>query len=204
MGAVLLCTKCYAVHKPGQLTLTKATKEPCEGASRARRNTSRKPQPRSPSLRQVVARARPLRRARPSPLLNAPPSQGQSANRSRAASLSQGRVVASTPGRQPKRSAHKAPVQPVAKTQVPGCRGFHILQLGLPRSLHLGPPLRPRYRLQRGSLTGPQCTPRLPLLLSRPAALPPRPSLSPNLKRPLQPPHSFFNTDLPRLSFPLR
>ena len=35
MGAVLLCTKCYAVHKPGQLTLTKATKEPCEGASRA-------------------------------------------------------------------------------------------------------------------------------------------------------------------------
>ena len=36
MGAVLLCTKCYAVHKPGQLTLTKATKEPCEGASRAR------------------------------------------------------------------------------------------------------------------------------------------------------------------------
>ena len=35
MGAVLLCTKCYAVHKPGQLTLTKATKEPCEGVSRA-------------------------------------------------------------------------------------------------------------------------------------------------------------------------
>ena len=155
-----------------------------------RRSTSRKPQPRSPSLRPVVVRARPLRHARPGPLPNAPPSQGQSANRSRAASLSQGRVVASTPGRQPKRTAHKAPVQPVAKTQVPGCRGFHILQLGLARSLHLRPSLRPRYRLQRGSLIGPLCTPRLPPLWSRPAALPPRPSLNPNLKRPLQPPHS--------------
>ena len=35
MGAVLLCTKCFAVHKPGQLTLTKVVKEPCPGASRA-------------------------------------------------------------------------------------------------------------------------------------------------------------------------
>ena len=35
MGAVLLCTKCFAVHKPGQLTLTKVVKTPCEGASRA-------------------------------------------------------------------------------------------------------------------------------------------------------------------------
>ena len=35
MGAVLLCTKCFAVHKPGQLTLTKVVKAPCEGASRA-------------------------------------------------------------------------------------------------------------------------------------------------------------------------
>ena len=35
MGAVLLCTKCFAVHKPGQLTLTKVVQEPCPGASRA-------------------------------------------------------------------------------------------------------------------------------------------------------------------------
>ncbi|CAE7469028.1 unnamed protein product, partial [Symbiodinium microadriaticum] len=35
MGAVLLCTKCFAVHKPGQLTPFKVVKEPCEGASRA-------------------------------------------------------------------------------------------------------------------------------------------------------------------------
>ena len=32
---VLLCTKCFAVHKPGQLTLTKVVQEPCPGASRA-------------------------------------------------------------------------------------------------------------------------------------------------------------------------
>ena len=32
---MLLCTKCYAVHKPGQLTPTMATRNPCEGASRA-------------------------------------------------------------------------------------------------------------------------------------------------------------------------
>ena len=40
MGAVLLCTKCFAVHKPGQLTPFKVVQEPCEGASRAhtRRN----------------------------------------------------------------------------------------------------------------------------------------------------------------------
>ena len=35
MGAVLLCTKCFAVHKPGQLTPFKVVKEPCVGASRA-------------------------------------------------------------------------------------------------------------------------------------------------------------------------
>ena len=35
MGAVLLCTKCFAVHKPGQLSLTKVLRESCEGASRA-------------------------------------------------------------------------------------------------------------------------------------------------------------------------
>ena len=35
MGAVLLCTKCFAVHKPGQLALTKVVQEPCPGASRA-------------------------------------------------------------------------------------------------------------------------------------------------------------------------
>ena len=35
MGAVLLCTKCFAVHKPGQLTPFKVVKEACEGASRA-------------------------------------------------------------------------------------------------------------------------------------------------------------------------
>ena len=35
MGAVLLCTKCFAVHKPGQLAPFKVVKEPCEGASRA-------------------------------------------------------------------------------------------------------------------------------------------------------------------------
>ena len=35
MGAVLLCTKCFAVHKPGQLTPFKVVQDPCEGASRA-------------------------------------------------------------------------------------------------------------------------------------------------------------------------
>ena len=35
MGAVLPCTKCFAVHKPGQLAPFKVVKEPCEGASRA-------------------------------------------------------------------------------------------------------------------------------------------------------------------------
>ena len=35
MGAVLLCTKCFAVHKPGQLSLAKVLRETCEGASRA-------------------------------------------------------------------------------------------------------------------------------------------------------------------------
>ena len=35
MGAVLLCTKCFAVHKPGQLAPFKVVKEQCEGASRA-------------------------------------------------------------------------------------------------------------------------------------------------------------------------
>ena len=35
VGAVLLCTKCFAVHKPGQLSLTKVLRESCEGASRA-------------------------------------------------------------------------------------------------------------------------------------------------------------------------
>ena len=35
MGAVLLCTKCFAVHKPGQLAPFKVVKEPCVGASRA-------------------------------------------------------------------------------------------------------------------------------------------------------------------------
>ena len=35
MGAVLLCTRCFAVHKPGQLTPFKVVQQPCEGASRA-------------------------------------------------------------------------------------------------------------------------------------------------------------------------
>ena len=35
MGAVLLCTKCFAVHKPGQLQLYQVVTEQCEGASRA-------------------------------------------------------------------------------------------------------------------------------------------------------------------------
>ena len=34
MGAVLLCTKCFAVHKPGQLQLYQVVTEQCEGASR--------------------------------------------------------------------------------------------------------------------------------------------------------------------------
>ena len=121
--------------------------DPC-----GRRSTSRKPQPWSRSLRPVVVRVRPLRHVRPN--------QGHSANRPRVAILSQGRVVASTPSRQPKRTAYQAPAQPVAKTQVPGCKGFHFLQAGLPRFLRHRPPLRPRYRLQRGSLIGPRCTPR--------------------------------------------
>ena len=35
MGAVLLCTKCFAVHKPGQLQLYQVVTGQCEGASRA-------------------------------------------------------------------------------------------------------------------------------------------------------------------------
>ena len=74
-------------------------------------------------------------------------------------------------------------MQPVAKTQVPWCRVLRTLQLEFPWSLHPRPPLRPRYRLQQGSLTGPQCKPRWPRLLSRQAALPPRPKPKPKPKK---------------------
>lgn len=36
----MLCTKCFAVHKPGQIGLTKVLSERCEGASRAHKKRS--------------------------------------------------------------------------------------------------------------------------------------------------------------------
>ena len=68
MGAVLLCTKCYAVHKPGQLTPTMATRDPCEGASRAhakRRSLWVQKYPRNPTFDTGPSLKEPLRRPPP-------------------------------------------------------------------------------------------------------------------------------------------
>ena len=138
--------------KPPRIPVKELAGHTPSGDPCGRRSTSRKPLPRLRSLRPVAARVGSLKHVR----LN----QGHSAIRPRMANLSQGRVVAPTPGRQPKRTANQAPAQPVAKTQVPGRKGFLFQQARLPRFLRLRPPLRPRFRLQRGSLIGPRCTPR--------------------------------------------
>ena len=146
MGAVLLCTKCFAVHKPGQLTPFKVVKEPCEGASRAharRRaywaqryllettapanlfgNKGEKPAA-------ATTRSGP---ARPSPLL-CPPAEDPGCQDSEGS-----RVVGPTPSRQMPSQMHRhSRLRP--KQKLKGCRvrlkSLLVLPLRLPRALAL-------------------------------------------------------------------
>ena len=219
MGAVLLCTKCYAVHKPGQLTPTMATRDPCEGASRA--HAKRRSLWVQKYLKETTA---------PVTLFAAGGRASQTFEVSRAEPT-------------PDSPAQSRPIgEPVASSQAEpktGC-GLHTWMTAekantqgtsAARSKNTSAMVQgsshPSARVplvsapQAGSLTGPQCKPRWPRLLSRQAALPPRPSLSPNLKRPLHLPHSRNSCNslrpklakqprhppragLPHLSFPQR
>ena len=147
MGAVLLCTKCYAVHKPGQLTLTKATKDPCEGASRA--HAKRRSLWAQKYLKETTAPVAIFATGgREGQILEARAAQSGPFGDSTASGQSESRAGCGPHTRQTaeKERQNQAPAQPVAKTQVPGRKGFLFQQARLPRFLRLRPPLRPRFQ----------------------------------------------------------